>query len=51
MTARLIRFPIAEPRETALVATTELDREQLEQQCQPDGALQSDIIHPPFWPK
>ena len=28
---RLIRFPIAEPLETALVAATELDREQLEQ--------------------
>jgi hypothetical protein len=31
MTRRLIRFPIAEPLETALVAATELDREQLEQ--------------------
>ena len=31
MTGRLIRFPIAEPLETALVAATELDREQLEQ--------------------
>jgi hypothetical protein len=31
VTARLIRFPIAEPLETALVAATELDREQLEQ--------------------
>ena len=31
MTWRLIRFPIAEPLETALVAATELDREQLEQ--------------------
>ena len=31
MTRRLIRFPIADPLETALVAATELDREQLEQ--------------------
>src|SRR5919206_2180029 len=31
MTRRLIRFPMAEPLETALVAATELDREQLEQ--------------------
>lgn len=31
MTARLIRFPIAEPLETALVAATELNREELEQ--------------------
>jgi hypothetical protein len=31
MTGRLIRFPIADPLETALVAATELDREQLEQ--------------------
>jgi hypothetical protein len=27
----VIRFPIADPLETALVAATELDREQLEQ--------------------
>ena len=31
MTRRLIRFPMADPLETALVAATELDREQLEQ--------------------
>ena len=31
MTYRVIRFPIAEPLETALVAATELDRDQLEQ--------------------
>jgi hypothetical protein len=31
MTRRLIRFPIVEPLETAVVAATELDREQLEQ--------------------
>jgi hypothetical protein len=31
MTARLIRFPIAEPLETALLAATELNRAQLEQ--------------------
>jgi hypothetical protein len=31
MTGRVIRFPIADPLETALVAATELDREQLEQ--------------------
>ena len=31
MSRRVIRFPIAEPLETALVAATELDREQLEQ--------------------
>jgi hypothetical protein len=31
MTGCVIRFPIADPLETALVAATELDREQLEQ--------------------
>src|SRR5438132_5353150 len=31
MTARLIRFPIADALGTALVAATELDRDQLEQ--------------------
>ena len=31
MTGRVIRFPIADPLETALVAATELDYEQLEQ--------------------
>ena len=31
MTGRVIRFPIADPLETALVAATELNREQLEQ--------------------
>ena len=31
MTRRVIRFPIADPLETALVAATELDRDQLEQ--------------------
>jgi hypothetical protein len=31
MTGRVIRFPIADPLETALVAATELDRAQLEQ--------------------
>ena len=31
MTARVIRFPIADALETALVAATELDREELEQ--------------------
>ena len=31
MTGRVLRFPIADPLETALVAATELDREQLEQ--------------------
>ena len=31
MSGRVIRFPIADPLETALVAATELDREQLEQ--------------------
>jgi hypothetical protein len=31
MTGRVIRFPIADRLETALVAATELDREQLEQ--------------------
>src|ERR671934_753736 len=31
MTRRLIRFPMAEPLETALAAATELDREELEQ--------------------
>src|ERR687883_1925302 len=31
MTGRVIRFPIADALETALVAATELDRDQLEQ--------------------
>jgi hypothetical protein len=31
ITRQLIRFPIAEPLETVLVAATELDRAQLEQ--------------------
>lgn len=31
MTGRVIRFPIADPLETALVAATELDYEQLKQ--------------------
>lgn len=31
MTARVIRFPIANPLETAFVAATEFNREQLEQ--------------------
>jgi hypothetical protein len=39
MTGRVIRFPIADPLETALVAATELDREQLEQLQEQVAAL------------
>ena len=47
MTARLIRFPIAEPLETALVAATELDREQLEQLRDQVAALLAALPPPP----
>jgi hypothetical protein len=47
MTRRLIRFPIAEPLETALVAATELDREQLEQLRDQVAALLEALPPPP----
>ena len=47
MTGRLIRFPIAEPLETALVAATELDREQLEQLRDQVAALLAAMPPPP----
>jgi hypothetical protein len=47
MTGRLIRFPIAEPLETALVAATELDREQLEQLRDHVAALLAAVPPPP----
>jgi hypothetical protein len=47
MTGRLIRFPIAEPLETALVAATELDREQLEQVRDQVAALLAALPPPP----
>ena len=47
MTRRLIRFPIAEPLETALVAATELDREQLEQLRDQVAALLAAMPPPP----
>lgn len=47
MTGRLIRFPIAEPLETALVAATELDREQLEQLREHVAALLAAMPPPP----
>ena len=39
MTGRVIRFPIADPLETALVAATELNRDQLEQLQEQVAAL------------
>lgn len=47
MTGRLIKFPIAEPLETALVAATELDREQLEQLRDQVAALLEALPPPP----
>ena len=47
MTRRVIRFPIAEPLETALVAATELDREQLEQLRDQVAALLAAMAPPP----
>ena len=47
MTARLIRFPIAEPLETALVAATELNREELEQLRDQVAALLAAMPPPP----
>ena len=49
MTRRLIRFPMAEPLETALVAATELDREQLEQLRDQVAAL-LEALPPPLPP-
>ena len=46
MTARVIRFPIADPLETALVAATELDREQLEQLRDQVAALLAALPRP-----
>jgi hypothetical protein len=47
MTRRLLRFPIAEPLETALVAATELDRAQLEQLRDQVAALLEALPPPP----
>ena len=47
MTRRPIRFPIADPLETALVAATELDREQLEQLRDQVAALLAAMPLPP----
>ena len=47
MTRRVIRFPIAEPLETALVAATELDREQLEELRDQVAALLAAMPPPP----
>ena len=47
MTRWLIRFPMAEPLETALVAATELDREQLEQLRDQVAALLEALPPPP----
>jgi hypothetical protein len=47
MTRRVIRFPIADPLETALVAATELDREQLEQLRDQVAALLAAMPPPP----
>ncbi len=47
MTRRLIRFPIAEPLETALVAATELDRDELEQLQEHVSALLAALPPPP----
>jgi hypothetical protein len=47
MTRRVIRFPMAEPLETALVAATELDREQLEQLRDQVAALLAALPPPP----
>ena len=45
--ARVIRFPIADPLETALVAATELNREQLEQLRAQVAALLAAMPPPP----
>ena len=50
MTRRVIRFPIAEPLETALVAATELDRDQLEQLRDQVAALLA-AMPPPLAPE
>ncbi len=50
MTGRVIRFPIADPLETALVATTELDREQLEQLQEQVAALLEALPRPAVAP-
>ena len=47
MTGRVIRFPIADPLQTALVAATELDREQLEQLRDQVAALLAAMPPPP----
>src|ERR687883_309180 len=47
MTGRVIRFPIADPLETALVAATELDRDQLEQLRDQVAALLAALPPPP----
>ena len=47
MTGRVIRFPIADPLETALVAATELDRAQLEQLRDQVAVLLAALPPPP----
>jgi hypothetical protein len=47
MTGRVIRFPIADALETALVAATELDRDQLEQLREHVRALLAALPPPP----
>ena len=47
MTGRVIRFPIADALETALVAATELDRDQLEQLQEHVRALLVALPPPP----
>ena len=47
MTGRVIRFPIADALETALVAATELDRDQLEQLQEHVRALLAALPPPP----
>ena len=50
MAGRVIRFPIADALETALVAATELDREQLEQLREQVDALLAALPQPPPQP-
>ena len=47
MTGRVIRFPIADALETALVAATELDRDELEQLQEHVRALLAALPPPP----
>ena len=47
MTRRVIRFPIADALQTALVAATELDRDELEQLQEHVAALLAALPPPP----